>query len=70
MLEGLNLMHAKTVVFGDHHNDLDMFKMADVSIAMENAVDELKEIASHVIGSNEGESVVAEIDRLDAMDEL
>ena len=47
----------RLVVFGDGKNDVDMFEIADVSCAMENAVDELKAIATHVIGSNNEDGV-------------
>jgi len=47
----------RLVVFGDGKNDADMFEIADVSCAMENAVDELKAIATHVIGSNNEDGV-------------
>lgn len=40
------------VVFGDGHNDLSMFKHAKTSIAMGNAIDELKEIATYVTKPN------------------
>lgn len=36
------------VVFGDGHNDLSMMKQAAISIAMGNAIDELKEIADFI----------------------
>lgn len=36
------------VVFGDGHNDLSMMKQATISVAMGNAIDELKEIADFV----------------------
>lgn len=40
------------VVFGDGHNDYTMFKQAPMSIAMGNAIDELKEIATYITKSN------------------
>ena len=40
------------VVFGDGHNDYTMFKQAPMSIAMGNAIDELKEIATFITKSN------------------
>lgn len=46
------------VAFGDGKNDMDMFRMADHSCAMANAVPELKAIASEVIGSNNEDGVV------------
>jgi len=48
----------KLVVFGDSLNDISMFEIADESFAVANAVDELKKIATHVIGSNEEDAVV------------
>jgi len=47
----------RLVVFGDRMNDLSMFAVADESYAMSNAVDELKAIATGVIGSNEDDAV-------------
>lgn len=45
------------VVFGDGINDIPMFQVADEGYAVENAVDELKEIATGVIGGNEKDGV-------------
>lgn len=47
----------RVVVFGDGKNDIDMFQMADECYAMENAVDELKEIATGIIESNNNDGV-------------
>lgn len=47
----------RVVVFGDHYNDMDMFEIADESYAVENAVEELKAIASGVIASNDDDGV-------------
>ena len=47
----------KLVVFGDSVNDLSMFRSADESYAVHNAIDELKEAATAVIGSNEEDAV-------------
>ena len=47
----------KLVVFGDGKNDIDMFEIADEAYAVENAVAELKKIATGVIGSNNDDSV-------------
>jgi Cof subfamily protein (haloacid dehalogenase superfamily) len=48
----------RLVVFGDSLNDISMFEIADESFAVANARDELKKIATHIIGSNEEDSVV------------
>ena len=48
----------RLVVFGDGKNDIDMFQAADECYAVENAVEELKAIATGVIGSNDADGVV------------
>lgn len=45
------------VAFGDGKNDIEMFEIADEAYAVENAVDELKAIATGVIGSNDSDGV-------------
>ena len=52
VMEHLNAPIKDVVVFGDGHNDISMFKAAPFSIAMGNAIDELKEIASFVTKTN------------------
>lgn len=52
MVEYLGGDFKDIVVFGDGHNDLSMFQKAPMSIAMGNAIDELKEIATFVTKSN------------------
>lgn len=47
----------RLVVFGDGKNDMDMFRIADEAYAVENAVSELKEIATDIIGSNDADGV-------------
>lgn len=47
----------KVVVFGDGKNDIDMFELADEAYAVENAVEELKEIATGVIGGDNDDGV-------------
>lgn len=53
----------RLVVFGDGKNDIDMFRVADERYAVENAVNELKEIATAVIGSNCADSVAKWLER-------
>ncbi len=45
------------VAFGDGMNDIEMFEVADECYAVENAVDELKKIATGIIESNEEDGV-------------
>ena len=47
---------------GDMQNDLAMFKKSGVSIAMGNAADEVKSLATHVTASNENEGFAGAID--------
>lgn len=51
----------RIVVFGDNRNDLSMMAVADWSIAVDNALDEVKHAADEVIGSNEADAVARKI---------
>jgi Cof subfamily protein (haloacid dehalogenase superfamily) len=46
------------VVFGDNLNDVNMFKEAKHSVAVANASEEIKSLATEIIGTNESDSVV------------
>ena len=52
LVKRLNFPLSKTLVFGDYLNDLDMFRVARYSGAMENALPEVKESANKIIGHN------------------
>ena len=52
LVKRLNFPLSKTLVFGDYLNDLDMFRVAGYSVAMENALPEVKESANKIIGHN------------------
>jgi hydroxymethylpyrimidine pyrophosphatase-like HAD family hydrolase len=58
LLDQLGLTTANLTVFGDDVNDLSMFKMASRGIAVSNAVTELRQHATEIIGSNEDGAVV------------
>ena len=58
VLELKKLMGCDRVVcFGDGKNDISMFKIADECYAVENAVPELKSIATGIIGGNNDDGV-------------
>ena len=57
--------YEEIVCFGDNLNDLSMFHIADYSYAMSNAADELKEVATKVIASNEEDGVARFIKKLE-----
>ena len=58
MTEHLGIPISRTVVFGDYINDLDMFKVAGHSIAVENALPEVKAAAQQIILSNINQGVI------------
>ena len=64
MAQYLNIPLSKTVVFGDYLNDLDMFKISGHSIAVENALPEVKSAAQQVISSNLDQGVVTYLESL------
>jgi Cof subfamily protein (haloacid dehalogenase superfamily) len=45
------------IAFGDGHNDASMVKYAGIGVAMENAVDDLKEVADFITLSNEEDGI-------------
>lgn len=47
----------RTVVFGDNGNDLAMMRSANHSVAVGNAIAEVKEAADEIIGTNDTDSV-------------
>lgn len=51
------MMCDRLVVFGDGKNDIDMFQLADEGYAVQNAVDELKSIATGIIENNDSDGV-------------
>ncbi|MBT3514457.1 MAG: Cof-type HAD-IIB family hydrolase [Nitrospina sp.] len=64
MVEHLSIPISNTVVFGDYLNDLDMFRVAGYSIAMQNALPEVKSLADRVISSNIDQGVVLYLESL------
>lgn len=53
----------RIVVFGDNLNDIPMMRVADVAVAVENALPEVKAVAHHIIGSNTSNAVARFIER-------
>lgn len=58
LLEMTGFTMEQMTVFGDNLNDVNMFRMAHKSVAVSNASEEIKKIATEVIGSNEEDSVI------------
>jgi len=64
MTRHLDIPLSNTVVFGDYLNDLDMFKVAGYSIAVENALPEVKSSAHRIISSNVDQGVIFYLESL------
>lgn len=64
LAESLNVPLSQVVVFGDYLNDLEMFKIAGKSVAVANALPEVREAAHQVIGSNAEGAVVRYLESL------
>ncbi|MBI5093785.1 MAG: HAD-IIB family hydrolase [Candidatus Hydrogenedentes bacterium] len=58
LAENFGIAASQLTVFGDHMNDLGMFRIASHAVAVGNAKEELKQHATCVIGTNEEDSVV------------
>lgn len=51
----------RIVVYGDNRNDLSMFEIADLAVAVENAIPEVKEKADIIIGNHDMDAVARHI---------
>ncbi|WP_088068794.1 Cof-type HAD-IIB family hydrolase [Gottfriedia luciferensis] len=60
----LEITLEKTMVFGDDFNDLGLFKLCGIPIAMDNAIDELKGIAKKITTSNDEDGVANILENL------
>lgn len=57
VLEQLGMTKEQTVAFGDGDNDIAMFEAVDYGIAMDNATDNLKKIASEITDSADEDGI-------------
>jgi Cof subfamily protein (haloacid dehalogenase superfamily) len=64
MARRLNIATDAVATIGDMQNDLAMFKTSGVSIAMGNATDDVKKVATHVTASNEDEGFAGAIEMI------
>lgn len=62
-LKLIGINNAFIIAFGDGENDLDLFKVADVRIAVANATEELKREADFVSDLPDGKAVIDYISR-------
>lgn len=61
LLDHFHTNSSHLLVFGDQLNDAGMFKLAGQSCAVANAVPEIKQLATKVIGTNDGGAVLKEL---------
>jgi Cof subfamily protein (haloacid dehalogenase superfamily) len=62
MAKRLGISTDAVATIGDMHNDLAMFRTSGISVAMGNATDEVKKLATHVTASNAEEGFAGAID--------
>ncbi|MDT9605055.1 HAD family hydrolase [Lactobacillus johnsonii] len=60
-----HLQKNELIAFGDGENDIEMFQEVGVSVAMGNAVDEVKRIATIVTDSNQEDGIINALAKLD-----
>jgi Cof subfamily protein (haloacid dehalogenase superfamily) len=64
MTKRLGISTDAVATIGDMHNDLAMFRVSGMSIAMGNATDDIKKQATHVTGSNQDEGFADAMDMI------
>lgn len=61
LAELLQIPIEETIAVGDHYNDLDMLKVAGLSVAAGNAIDDIKAVCDYTTQADHNEGVVAEL---------
>lgn len=57
LLEFLNIPVSETLCFGDYINDYSMFKACDITVAMGNGTEKLKQLADYIALTNDEDGV-------------
>ena len=60
----MNIDIKDVAVFGDSPNDVSMFEVAGISVAVDNAVGEVKALATHKTAANYEDGVALALDDL------
>lgn len=63
LLKDLGIKPEKAMAIGDGENDIDMFALVGLGVAMGNAWDVVKEKANHVVGTNDQDGVAEAIEK-------
>lgn len=61
LAELLGIKHSNTIAVGDNENDIMMIKLAGTSVAVANAIDEIKENADYITVDNNSGAIAAVI---------
>jgi Cof subfamily protein (haloacid dehalogenase superfamily) len=63
LLKELKITPDKVMSLGDGENDIEMLQQAGIGIAVENASQQVKDVADHVVASNDQDGVAEAIER-------
>lgn len=66
----LSINMKNTMAFGDAENDISMIKSAGVGVAMENAIDDLKDLSDIVTLSNEEDGVAKILNKIIVLNKM
>lgn len=69
VLKNYHISIDETMAFGDGHNDIDMLKLVNIGIAMENANDEVKEAADEVTDNIDHDGIYKALKKHHLIDE-
>lgn len=61
LCEYLDISIEETIAIGDNYNDIPMLKAAGLSIAVSNAVEDVKKIVDYVANSNNDDGILEEV---------
>ena len=64
LLEILNIKKEETIAIGDDMNDLSMFEQVEYKVAVDNAIDIVKENADEITSSNDEDGVAVFLNKL------
>lgn len=63
LINKLKIRKENTIACGDGYNDISMVKYAGIGVAMENAVDEVKQVADYVTDSNNEDGIAKVVEK-------
>ena len=63
LLKELKIDSKDAICFGDSVNDIDMFNACGIKVAMGNALDDIKDIATYVTNTNDDEGIAKFFDK-------